>query len=649
MQFKNLMSPIKLGSVLIRNRVVFPPIDLGLHTEGMVVDPRYEEFLCALAENEGTGLIISEFTSVANESFWVPASRIYSDDFIPGFRRLVSSVHSLGAKIFMQLGMLGGRAPKGRRIAPSAIRSPLYPDLPEELSKDEIQWLISKWVEASVRAKKIGFDGVEVHGGHSYLVGEFMSPHTNKREDEYGGDLEGRLRFPVEIIKGIKKACGKDYTVGIKFSAYEALDEGITPSAAVDIAKCLENAGVDYLHVSSSTYMLGGTRYPDVPPMFVNQGPLVELAGLIKKHTSTPVIAVAGITTPEFAESVIKEGKADLVAVGRAMFADLGWTAKAREGRLTEITPCIRCNVCHKKIVIDRAGGVECTVNPGLLRKTEGPVKKRRRVLIVGAGPAGVEAALQASSRGHEVLLYEKSGVTGGNMRLGCIPPFKKDLKRLIEFYDRRLEKSKVRLLTENTLTPSKAYEAGADVVVVAVGGEEFIPEIRGIWDGSVVTARAFYGNESMQTEGPGKVAIIGAGTVGCELAWYLSILGKKVFIFDLLPYDEWMSGDHPTNRFTLLENLSAHQVQIFDRAKIIEVGEGGKNLTVARENIEYRIRVDLILLATGYRKSSSFAEALRKFKGEKKFPEIYEIGDCAGVRDIHHAIHEGYEVGITI
>lgn len=643
------MSPVKIGSVTIRNRVIFPPIDLGLHTEGMAVDPRYEEFLCALAEDEGTGLIISEFTSVANEGFWIPASRIYSDDFIPGFKKLVSSIHSLGAKIFMQLGMLGGRASKGRRIAPSSIRSPLYPDVPEELSKDEIHWLINKWVEAAMRAKKIGFDGVEVHGGHTYLVGQFMSPHTNRREDEYGGDLEGRIRFPVEIIKGIKNVCGENYIVGIKFSAYEALDEGITPSAAVDIAKRLENAGADYLHVSSSTYMLGGTCYPDVPPMFVNQGPLVELAGLIKKHTSVPVIAVAGITTPEFAEGVIAEGKADLVAVGRAMFADPGWVTKTREGKSEEIKPCIRCNVCHKKIVIDRAGGVECTVNPALLRKTKAPVKKRRRVLIAGAGPAGIEAALQASSRGHEVLLYEKSSVAGGNMRLGCIPPFKKELKRLLGYYEKRLEESGVSLFTENELTPLKAHEAGADVVVVAVGGEEFFPEIRGIQDGNVMLARKFYSNEAIQTVGPGKVAIIGAGTVGCELAWYLSILEKKVFIFDLLPYYEWMSGDHPTNRFTLLENLAAHKVQIFDKAEIAEIGGGGRYLIASRENIEYKVMVDLILLATGYRKSSSFAKSLRQLKGEKKLPEIYEIGDCAGVRDIHHAIHEGYEVGITI
>ncbi len=647
MQFKHLLSDIKIGSVTVRNRIVFPPIDLGLHTEGMAVDPRYEEFLCSLAEDNGVGLIISEFTSVADELFWAPASRIYSDDFIPGFQKLVSSVHTMGARIFMQLAMLGGRAPRGRLIAPSAVPSLLYPEVPEELSLDEIRQLIRKWIEAATRAKHIGFDGVEVHGGHSYLVGAFISPHANRREDKYGGNFEGRMRFPVEILEGIKEACGKEYPVGVKFSAYEALENGITPPLSVDIAKRLEDAGADYLHVSSSTYMLGGTIYPDVPPMFTPQGPLVELAGLVKKHTSIPVIAVAGITTPEFAESVIAGGKADMVAVGRAMFADLRWAAKALVGRESEITPCIRCNVCHKKIVIDRAGGVECTVNPGLLRKPPGTVRKSRKVIVVGAGPAGLEAALQASLRGHEVLLYEKSGSIGGNIRLGCIPPFKKTLWMLLEHYGKRFEKSTVTFIPGRELTPSQVMEEGADVVVVAVGADEYFPNIPGIRGEGVVLARKFYQTASMQGEGPGRAAIIGAGTVGCEIAWYLSVLGRKVFLLDVLSLEEWMADDHPTNRFILLENLAEKGIQILDGAKITEVY--GKYLRAVRENVEYTISVDYVLLAAGYRKTGAFANTVQRLRGKNRLPEVYEIGDCAGVRDIHWAIREGYEVGTKI
>jgi 2,4-dienoyl-CoA reductase-like NADH-dependent reductase (Old Yellow Enzyme family) len=228
MPLKHILTPINIGPVNIRNRIFFPPIDLALHREDRKVDQRYIDFLAALAQNNGVGMIISEFTAVANDQFWAPASRIDKDDFIPGFVKMVETVHQHGARIFMQLALLGGRAPSGRAIAPSAIQSPLYPGVPEELSTDEVRELVCKWREAAIRAKKIGFDGVEVHGGHTYLIGAFMSPHANRREDNYGCDFQGRMRFPTEIIQGIKEDCGKDYPVGVKFSAYEALPDGIT-------------------------------------------------------------------------------------------------------------------------------------------------------------------------------------------------------------------------------------------------------------------------------------------------------------------------------------------------------------------------------------------------------------------------------------
>ncbi|MGA2480993.1 MAG: hypothetical protein ABSG63_19790, partial [Spirochaetia bacterium] len=228
MEFPHILSPIAIGPVSLRNRVFFPPIDVALHREDHIVDQRYIDFLTSLVENDGIGMIISEFTAVANDQFWAPASRIDKDEFMPGFKDLVHSVHAQGAKIFLQLALLGGRAPKGRAIAPSAIASPLYPGVPEELSCEEIRTLVRKWREGAARAKKIGFDGVEVHGGHSYLVGAFMSPHANRREDEYGGDFQGRMRLPCQIIEEIKTECGSDYPVGVKFSAYEALENGIT-------------------------------------------------------------------------------------------------------------------------------------------------------------------------------------------------------------------------------------------------------------------------------------------------------------------------------------------------------------------------------------------------------------------------------------
>ncbi|HUT65122.1 MAG TPA: FAD-dependent oxidoreductase [Spirochaetota bacterium] len=648
MSIEHLLKPIKIGSLEIRNRMVFPPIDVQIHSEDREVAQRYTDFLTDLVKDGGVGLIISEFTSVANDRFWAPASRIDDDRFIPGFEKLVGSVKKHGARIFMQLAMLGGRAPTGRCVAPSAIGSPLYSGIPEELSRDEIEWLIGKWIDGAKRAKRIGFDGVEVHGGHSYLIGQFMSPHANHRDDEYGGDFEGRMRFPTEIIKSIKDACGKNFPVGIKFSAFEALPDGIRGAMAVDMAEWFEKAGVDYLHVSSSTYMLGGTPYPDVPPLFVPEGPLVGFAERIKKKVHVPVIAVAGIVTPEYAGSIVEEGKADLVAVGRGMFADTKWASKVSSGKAKEITPCIRCNMCHKKMIIDRAGEVECTVNPGLLKPAPRPAGRKKKVIVIGAGPAGLEASIMGAERGHDVLLYEKSSEIGGNVRLGCIPPFKRDLRRLLDHYDRKLEKSGVQYVPGHEVTAEEILEMKPDTVIFATGSKEFVPDIPGVTADSVTFARDYLGDESMQREGEGRTAVLGAGTVGCEISWYLSTLGRKVFIIDILPYGEWLKEEHPTNRLTLLEKLDEFGVQVLDGAEKISIEKDGSLVKLLRDKVEYGIQVDGIVLASGFRGAGALAQGVREM-APKTGLELFEIGDCVRVRDIHWAALEGYEVGVRI
>ncbi|MEW5814203.1 MAG: NAD(P)/FAD-dependent oxidoreductase [Spirochaetota bacterium] len=645
---KNLLSPIKIGVLTIRNRIVFPPIDLALHDLKKPIHPQYIEFLCSLARDNGVGLIISEFTSVADDRFWAPASRFHSDEFVSEFRNLAEQVKSYGAKFFMQLALLGGRAPKGRIVAPSSIESPLYPKIPEELSQAEIQHLIQKWIEAAVRAKRAGFDGVEVHGGHSYLIGEFISPHANQRYDEYGYDFNGRMRFPTEIVTGIKAACGETFPVGFKLSAFEALENGINGALAVDMARRLEKVGVDYLHVSSSTYMLAGTRYPDVPSMYTQEGPLVHFAERIKKGVRIPVMTVAGIVSPELAENIIAEGKADMVAVGRAMFADPQWASKVSHGKVSEIRPCIRCNYCHKKMIIDRAGSVECAVNPGLLGSKPEQASKKVKVVVAGAGPAGLEVALAASSRGHTVYLYEKGNEIGGNVRIGAIPSFKADLRKLIDFYQKQLEKSDIHYFPENELNADRIMEEKAEIVVLAVGAAEYVPDIPGITGESVLTVKKFFQTDYLQKKQKGHVAVLGAGSVGCEAAWYLSLLGRKVYLIDILPYEKLLADEHPTNRFTLLESLAERSVEILDKAKVLEIGSH-PYVKVARENVEYKIFLDNIYLATGFIPDNRLAGELCQIKGKRRTPEIYNIGDCAKVRNIHSVIREGYDLGVTL
>jgi 2,4-dienoyl-CoA reductase-like NADH-dependent reductase (Old Yellow Enzyme family)/thioredoxin reductase len=651
MTFDHLLSPIHIGKVTVRNRVVFPPIDVALHREDRMVDQRYIDFLVDMVKDNGVGMLISEFTAVATDKLWIPASRIDKDEFIPGFQKMVDSVHKHGATIFLQIALMGGRAATGRAIAPSAIKSPLYPRIPEELSIEEVRGLVQKWREAAVRAKKCGFDGVEVHGGHDYLVGAFMSPHSNRRQDVYGGDFEGRMRFPDEIIRGIKQDCGSDFPVGVKFSAFEALENGITGPLSIDIAEHLEKQGADYLHVSSSTYMLAGTDYPDVPPLYVPEGPLVVLAEQIKKRVKVPVIAVAGISSPQVAEEIVARRRADLVGVGRAMFADPAWAAKVNARKSEEITPCIRCNVCHKRVVIDRAGEVVCTVNPGLLQNAPLRAPKSKRILVVGAGPAGLEAALTAAQRGHMVTLYEKAETFGGCVRLGCIPPFKRDLARLLDHYGRRLSKSSVRFVPGREMTVADAKSEKADEIIIAVGGRENVPPIPGVGQESVVKARDFYRSEALQGKSDQRAVVIGAGEVGCEIALFLSLLGRPVCLVDVFPRGKWFIDQHPTNRMVLLEQLAKNGVQFIDEAKDLRIDDGrtgsnGKVVRVERQGIELAISTQLIVLATGYLKEESL---FRELGGAGSDPHIHAIGDCANPRNIHWAVHEGYKIGMRV
>jgi NADPH-dependent 2,4-dienoyl-CoA reductase/sulfur reductase-like enzyme len=382
--------------------------------------------------------------------------------------------------------------------------------------------------------------------------------------------------------------------------------------------------------------MIAGTKSPDVPPMFVPEGPLVGFADKIKKHVAVPVITVAGIVTPEFAEDIIASGRADMVAIGRAMFADPHWALKIAKGREAEIVHCIRCNVCHKHIVIDRAGAVKCTVNPGLLEKKSKPAARRRKVIVVGAGPAGLEAALTASERGHDVLLYEKSDSIGGNVKYSCIPPFKKDLRIFLDYYEKRLKNIGVQYIPGQEMTPERVMEEKADAVIIAVGAEEHLPDFPGAHGLFEATARKFYQKSATHRRGKGRVGIIGAGTVGCELAWYLLLLGRRVLLIDVLPRQKWLSEEHPTNRFILLENLDEQGIQVLDDAIVLEVGETEKYIRLVRDAVEYNIFVDDIVLAAGYHRRRSFGKELQRLLDNGGAPEIHEIGDCTKATNIY-------------
>jgi 2,4-dienoyl-CoA reductase-like NADH-dependent reductase (Old Yellow Enzyme family)/thioredoxin reductase len=645
--FSNLFSPVEIGDLLIKNRVVLAPMDVGMINPDGSLTQRVVDYYEERARG-GAGLIITQFTSVVDDQR-MDSPGVFSGRQIFGLNYLAETVQEYGARIFLQIAHHGGRALRAitglRPVAPSAVLSPLYQDIPRELSQEEIEDLIEKFIQAAKRAKIAGFDGVEVHGAHSYLIGQFISPHTNRRIDKYGKDFRGRMRFPAEIVKGIKEECGKDFPVGFKFSAYEHLEGGVKIKLTKKIARYMEKVGVDYLHVASSTYELRSWKYLDVSPVYAPPGEVIELAGIVKSEVSVPVIGGGGVNDPLFAEEVLEQGKVDLIALGRALLADPTWPVKVERGKIEEILPCIRCNRCHKRLFSGRE--VRCTVNPRLGRERKYQIRKvdrTKKIVVVGGGPAGLEAALTLNKRGHKVILYEKRNRLGGNMVSSSLPSFKKDVKRLLSYYLRNIEKSSVEVRLEEKANVSTIVEENPEVVILATGAKQVIPRISGLKRELFYTPSEVLDREGELELGE-RIIVLGAGLVGCEIAWYLALQGKKVKLFDVLGPGEILQDEHSTNRFYLLHNLKKQGISILASRKILKV-EDKKAIFKKNEEGKRSYFFDSLIICVGFEPQDELLGEIREseFKGE-----IYAVGDCVKPRDFYHAIQEGAKVGREI
>ncbi|MBC7189785.1 FAD-dependent oxidoreductase [Candidatus Aerophobetes bacterium] len=531
-----------------------------------------------------------------------------------------------------------------RPVAPSGIYSPIYPEIPQELSREEIENLIREFVEAGIRAKEAGFDGVEVHGAHTYLIGQFISPHTNKRDDEYGGDFERRMRFPSEIVKGIKKICGDDFIIGFKFSAHEHLEGGVDDDLAQKIASWMEKEGVHYIHVAATSSTIPGfldCDYPSVPSIYSPQGALVGLAEKVKRVVDIPVIATGGITDPEYAEKILREGKADLVAIGRALIADPEWAKKARKGE--SIKYCIKCNTCHKRLFNKKR--LKCAVNPVVGEERRFEVTRTlhpKKVVVIGGGPAGMEAAIIASKKGHDVTLYEEKDRLGGKLVYASIPQFKREISKLLEYYQKTVERCEIKLrLGQKVEKLDDIYSERPDILIIATGAVPLIPDIPG--KEKVLTIIELFENKLSQIGE--RILIVGAGLVGCETGWYLASQGKSVKIIDILSKEEILQEEHPTNRSMLIRCMEKEKVKIMGRRKIKEVMKEGA-VVVREDGTEEFIPADSVIFATGFKPETRFKEALSQ---ERWCKDVYFIGDCVEPRKLYDAIHEGFYVGWSI
>ena len=637
MAFKKLFEPVKIGNVTVPNRIAMAPMGMGdplynnEETWPKKVIRYYEERAIG-----GVGLLITGFVRVHPKLASYSIVGLYDDSQIPSHRELVNAVHRHGSKIFHQIALMGGRfADEG----PSDIYSNNYYAKPKALTTEELDMLIGYFIDAAGRGKQAGYDGVEVHGGHTYLIGAMMSPETNRRTDKYGGSFENRMRFVTEIINGIREKY-PDYNIGVKFSAYEELENGIDVELGIKIAKYLDGLGVDYIHVSATSSEIGfASNYPSVPPMYIPRNTLIPLADNIKKECKNSlVLATGSITVPQEADEFIDAGKCDMVVLGRTILADAHWANKAKNNKREDIVPCIRCNVCYDHLFKSKI--IACSLNPYLLHESEQdipPAVKRKKVLVIGAGPAGIQCALTASKRGHEVLLYEKMPYIGGMMYPGSRPQFKADVARALDYFDYKLRNSNVKLFLDAEVTSELIDEINPDSLVVAMGAKPILPEIPGI-DSPHVTSAIDVMRDIKKYKGS-KAVVLGGGEVGCEAACYLADNGFKVTIVEIQP-KILIEDTNMVMKAHLLDLVEKKGIEIFTETCATRIIPEGIEVLKPDGRL-WGLDADLIAVAIN---QSPDEEKIKELC--LKAPEFYVIGDCNQVARIKEAITDGEKTG---
>ena len=649
---KMLFTPMKIGRMEVKNRIVFAPMGTHYDASDSTITERSIDYYAARAKG-GVGAIIVGAVAIdpiGRGGRGVPG--LWEDKFIPGWRQLADAVHAGGGKVLPQLFHAGRqtfeRAVGGQVVSSSPIPCPVCKNMPHELTVEEIEDLVEKFGEAAVRARKAGCDGVELHGAHGYLIAQFMSPRTNKRTDEYGGTLEDRLRFALEIVNSIKRKAGEDFPVIFRISAEEMVSGGHTINESMICAPLLVDGGVDALHITRGVIE---TVHWEIPPQGTPIGLNVPLAEAIKKVVGIPVIAVGRIPDPTVAEQVLQAGKADLIALGRPLIVDPDWPRLAVSGNFDDIRPCIYCNECLGRVL--RANPLACTLNAAAGKEKEmdiTPAAVKKKVLIAGGGPAGLEAARVAALRGHQVTIYDSADKLGGQLGIAAIPPVKQDLAKAIKYLSTQVGKLGIKVELGKAVTPSVVDELKPDVLIVATGAIPQLPDIPGVTGARVVTAHdvlagkvaLHYFDDKLRAVMGNRVIIIGGGTVGAETADYAGERGAaEIYLLEMLP--DIALDMTPSNREFLIERLAAHNVKVVTSATVRKILDDG--VVFLRDGKEETIHsMDNIIVAAGVRSVDELSGVMKD-----KVAEVYVVGDARGPRKAMEAIAEGAETGCKI
>jgi len=648
-QFKHLFQPYPFRTFEVKNRVVMPPMAIYIPGCEGFVRQRLIDYYEARAKG-GVGYIVVNATVVSEPSgrSHPNQTRISNDKYIPGFKKLVDRIHAYDVPAALQLyhagrqryGIIAGLP----TLSPSGIPDPVRKDPARAITVEEIHELIEEYAQAARRSQEAGFEAVEFHCAHGYLLAGFLSPFQNKRTDKYGGDVWGRTRIVREILERTREVVGDELVLQVRINGHDYVNGGNTLEDSKEIAKILVEAGAEVIHVSAG--MAPSGQYTFLPAA-IPPGHNVYLAEGIKAAVGpdVPVIAVGGIQDPVQAEGILAEGMVDFVAVGRALFADPEWPNKAREGRLDEIRPCLRCS---------KSAGVwpedmRCTVNPAVGSEAEYeerlvPADNAKDVMVIGAGPAGMEAARTAALRGHSVTLVDKKDVLGGKIQLAMLPPDKEIQEEWLNYYRQELDRLDVQIELGSAVDLEDVEERDPDIVIVATGGVPLMPEgIEGVDHPKVVTSDDVLLGDVEVGE---NVAVVGGSSMGVETAdFILQDPRKRVLVVEMM-HSILLDISHDAE-LALMDKLYKKDFReaVNTRVTAIRPDDGKLDLYVERYGLPDVLKgFDTVVMAVGVEPDDGLGKALLERR-----EHVYLIGDCAGPGDYRKAVHDAAHVALEI
>lgn len=642
-KYKHLFTPIKVGKKEIKNRVFMPPISTNLADNGYVTQELINHY--SARAKGGVGLIVSEVVTVEPVYVYLPGDMsIHDDSYIEGWRKVFEEVHKYGTVLLPQLfhpaHMAFPMPGTPQLIAPSNVGPYYAKAAPRAVTKEELEVIIKQFGDAAYRIKVAGGDGVEIHAAHAHgLLGGFLSPLYNKRCDEYGGDINGRLLLTLKVIKEVRNRCGEDFIIDVRISGDEYSDGGLNVNDATYIAKKLEEAGADMLHVSGGTTIKKGSA---IPAPGTKQGSHAEATRMIKKHVNIPVATVGRIIEPWIADEMIANEIADACMIGRANLCDPEWTNKSYQGLEDDIKPCVGCLKCLNGIMFGKR--IACTVNPSFELLNEETLQKaetKKKFLVIGGGPAGMEAAYVLKKRGHEVVLCEAKSELGGQLHLACVPIGKQELTKIVKYMANRLNKMDVDVRLNTVVTKELIEKEFSDYEIVSTfGSKPNIIKPFTIFKDAVTADDILSGKKF-----PGrKIVIIGGGSVGCELADYLAPLLNDRFprnrdITVLEMAKEVMLAETGAGRSLLVQRMLNKGIKIHSDAKVIEVTEN--TISYEQNGQVYCINdADTLVFAVGYHVDKEYKEMIESLPNPHYF-----IGDCNKVASIKEAITDAWNV----